>query len=138
MKNMVLLIDANVVLDYLLEREGCFEDARRVMALCAKEHVQGYIAFHTISILWYVLRKCLPQERRHVLLQITRLLTVAGAPHDAVVEAICNEAFVDFEDALQEQCAAVVGADYIVTRNAADFRASTIAAIHPTELLQMR
>ena len=34
MKNMVILIDVNVIMDYLLEREGHFEYAQRLFEYC--------------------------------------------------------------------------------------------------------
>ena len=44
---MVLLIDTNIVLDYLLKREPFHDDARQVMQLCSKENITGCIALHT-------------------------------------------------------------------------------------------
>ncbi len=47
---MVILVDTNVILDYLAERDGFFEDAKKVMELCANGTVQGCVAFHPGSI----------------------------------------------------------------------------------------
>ncbi len=38
---MVILVDTNVILDYLVEREGFFDDARKIMEVCADGKVQG-------------------------------------------------------------------------------------------------
>lgn len=54
---MVILIDTNVILDYLVEREGFFEDARTIMELCANDKIHGCVAFHSLSNLWFILRK---------------------------------------------------------------------------------
>ena len=45
--------------------------------------------------------------------------------------------FRDFEDCLQAECAKAVGADYIITRNTADYEESTVPAVTPTELLKI-
>ena len=44
--------------------------------------------------------------------------------------------FSDFEDGLQEECAVESMADYIVTRNPADFKHSRVKVILPDELLR--
>ena len=38
-----ILIDTNVLLDYLLEREPFFEDAKNVILLCIKGKIKGCI-----------------------------------------------------------------------------------------------
>ena len=137
MKNMVLLIDANVVLSYITRRQPGFDEAYRLMDLCSGDNVDGYIAFHTVSIVWYALRKKPQAERREVLLNLCSVLTVAGASHKDVVEAIKHEEFSDFEDCLQEKCAENIHADYIVTENLRDFKVSNVMAISPRGMLDV-
>lgn len=137
MKSMVLLIDTNVVIDYICERRPQYETASCVIASCQKKNISGYIAFHSLPTIWYILRKLPAARRRRLLLETTRLLAVTGASHDAVVHAIQNEAFSDFEDCLQEQCALQVDADYIVTENTRHFANSAIPAVTSAEMLQI-
>ena len=44
--------------------------------------------------------------------------------------------FPDFEDCLQDECAAQSHADYIITRNTDDFSNSNVLAITPSDLLE--
>ncbi len=44
-----ILIDTNVLLDYLLEREPFFEDARKVILSCTDGRTKGCLAAHSIS-----------------------------------------------------------------------------------------
>lgn len=88
MKNMVLLIDANVILNYLLDHEPESEYARQIIDCCREKKVRGYMAFHTVSIVWYVLRKKPLKERRQIMLDLCKMITVCGASHEAVIEAI--------------------------------------------------
>lgn len=54
---MVALIDANVVLNYITDREDPFRIAsNKTMDLCSGSDVDGYIAFHSVSIIWYSLK----------------------------------------------------------------------------------
>ncbi len=48
-----------------------------------------------------------------------------------------NEEFTDFEDCLQEECAAAEMADYIVTRNPDDYKKSRIKVLEPDEFLKL-
>lgn len=137
MKNMVILIDVNVIMDYLLEREGHFEYTRRLFEYCAEPFIDGYVAFHSMSIISYVLRKHPDEERKQALYKVTDLLTVVSASHNAVVYAIGDKNFSDFEDCLQEKCALNINADYIVTRNVKDFAASEIPAVTPAEMIEI-
>lgn len=137
MKSMVLLIDANVVLSYISKRQPGFAEAYKIMEKCSDDDVQGYIAFHTVSILWYALRKKSQKERRSILLDVCELLTVTGASHQDVLDAIKKDDFLDFEDCLQEKCAIKIGAEYIVTENIRDFSRSQIPAILPADMIDI-
>ena len=58
MKSMVALIDANVVINYITGREDIEkESSLKVIELCARNQIHGFIALHSLSIIWYVFRK---------------------------------------------------------------------------------
>jgi len=134
---MVLLIDANVLLNYLWNREPGYSEARAIITLCREEKISGYMAFHTISILWYALRKISKENRRSQLLDLCKVIKVTGAENEDVIDALLNENFADFEDCLQEKCAENIGADYIVTENIKDFKTSSIPAVTSAEMVGM-
>lgn len=80
MKNMVLLIDTNVLLNYLTNRDDIYaQQSCDIVRLCATEKCIGYIAFHTLSTIWYVLRKWDDYKRRQSLKDICEIFTVASA-----------------------------------------------------------
>lgn len=138
MKNMVLLIDTNILINFLTKREDPFgEESEKIVELCAIGKCTGYIAFHTLSTLWYVLRKHSDEERRRGLKAICGIFNVVSASQKEIFDAIENKAFTDFEDCLQDKCAKEAGADYIVTCNIGDFANSEILAITPKEFLKL-
>ena len=53
------------------------------------------------------------------------------------MKGLKNETFSDLEDCLQMECAESFCAQYIVTRNTADYVTSKIPAVTPTEYLEM-
>lgn len=133
---MVVLIDANVLLDVVAKREPYWEKSVKVVRYCAMKTVQGYIASHSVSNMYYILRKMYSDaERRKLILNYLKFLTVAGIEHGQMVEALNRGNFKDFEDCLQDECASEVNASYIVTRNIKDFTYSKVSAITPEQFL---
>ena len=132
---MVALIDTNVILNYITDREDRFRDSsKQVIDLCSQGKADGYIAFHSLSIIWYSLG--LPDEvKRMWLKNICRILTVVGASHEQVLEAIDNVQFNDFEDCLQDECARRVNADCLVTCNMKDFKTAKTKVYSPDEFV---
>lgn len=113
-------------------------DTNIILESCVSGNVTGYIALHSISNIFYILRKRYSAaDRRKLLLDILDLLQVAGADHESVRSALQREDFSDFEDCLQDECAKQIHADYIVTRNTSNFSASNIPAIIPNDLLKI-
>ena len=71
------------------------------------------------------------QERRTLIKNLCSIFRISDLNLDKILSAVDNEDFTDFEDCLQEECAANVMADYIVTRNPKDFEKSRVKAIEP-------
>ena len=101
MKNMVVLIDTNILLNYLTNRaDDYLEQSVRIVEMCAKGDCDGYIAFHTLSTLWYVLRRRTDKERRDNLRDICEIFTVASASQSEILDAIDKRSFSDFVSGL--------------------------------------
>ena len=135
---MRVLIDTNIILDALTGRQPYFENADKIIKLCADKKLDGYLAAHSISNIFYILRKDLSvDDRRAVLINLCDILTVESVDSVKVLSALKNSKFDDLEDCLQNECATAVKADYIVTRNIKDFKDATVAAILPEQLLSV-
>ena len=131
-----ILIDTNVLLDYLLERDPFFEDAKKLILSCTEGDTKGCIAAHSISNMFFILRKDYTAgERREILSSLCTIFDVEGIDKAKLLAGLANEDFSDFEDCLQMECAKSYGAEYIITRNVADYSASDIKAILPSEYL---
>ncbi len=133
---MVVLIDTNIILDVLEKRTPFYESSNKILFYCATGKLKGYVALHSISNIFYILRKHLSaQDRRRLLLGLLDFLQVANATHEGVRHALMKDDFPDFEDCLQEECAKQVAANYIITRNTADFLVSSIPSITPADFV---
>ena len=52
-----ILVDTNVLLDYLLTREPFYEDAEKIVLACVEGKVKGCIAAHSVPNMFFILRK---------------------------------------------------------------------------------
>ena len=135
---MKILVDTNVILDALIGRKPYFDNADKIIKMCADRKIQGYLAAHSIPNMFYILRKHLSSEdRRSAIVQLCNIFTIEGIDSIKIMRAIKNEDFADFEDCLQDECAASVQADYIITRNIRDFTLAKVKAVSPEEFLRL-
>lgn len=133
-----ILVDTNVLLDYLLTREPFYENAEKIIRACVDGKVKGCIAAHSVSNMFFILRKDYnAKERREVLSDLCSIFDVEGIDKDKLLSGLKNQAFPDFEDCLQMECAKAYGAKYIVTRNIDDYKMSEIKAILPGDYLKI-
>ena len=129
---MRILLDTNVIVDYLLKRENFFDSADKIVRLCKNEIISGAISSQSVADTFYILRKSFSaNQRKAFLLNLCKIFYVEAVDSEKILSALQNENFADFEDCLQMQCAVTFRADYIVTRNVDDFAASEIPAITP-------
>lgn len=135
---MKILIDTNIILDVLLKREPHKKATQIIMTKCASREITGYLAAHSIPNIFYVLRKDYSQEeRRKFIRNLCEIFRISDLNAEKIISAIDNEQFLDFEDCLQEECAVAETADYIVTRNPADFKQSRVQVIKPEEFVKL-
>lgn len=134
---MVVLVDTNIIIDALANREPYADNAKKILEKCAAREVTGILAAHSIPNMFYILRKNFSQdERRFLLKNLCNIFKISDLNVKKILAALENEKFVDFEDCLQEECAVESMADYIVTRNPADFANSRVKVILPEEFLK--
>lgn len=132
---MVLLIDANIILDVLLNRPDFVKDSAMIWKLCETEQMKGYVSTLTFANLVYIMRKQLdPEKIEDVFHKLNLIFEFADfSVSDLTHAAELN--WKDFEDAVQSVTAERIHADYIITRNVRDFSKSRVMAFTPPELL---
>lgn len=58
---MRVLIDTNILVDCMIKREPFYNNAKMIIHFCVSGTVDGYVAAHSITDCFYILRK-LPVE----------------------------------------------------------------------------
>jgi len=130
------LVDTNVVIDLLLNREDAdaacavFDGAERgeyVLHICA-------LSFTTM---FYSLRKILSREQRiDVLRQLNDAFEVSEVDQTVITRALHSD-WKDFEDAVQNYAAvADPRVSAIITRNVKDFRNSELEVLDSLDFLK--
>jgi predicted nucleic acid-binding protein len=133
---MRVLVDTNVVLDYIAKREPYAAQAYKIVKMCTDREIDGCIAAHTVLNLFFILRKEMSvAERKATIRKLCLAFDVVGVDVLKIMSALENDSFDDFEDCIQYECAMDFGSDYLITRNVPDFTGSSIKAITPGDFL---
>jgi len=135
---MDILIDTNVIIDHFCSRQPYADNAGKILRLCYQQDCKGYIAAHSITNIFYILRKQFSvSDRKKMLLDLCDFIDVVGIQKEQIINALNNNDFTDLEDRIQFECAQVINAQYIITRNIADFPNSPISFILPEDFLKI-
>jgi len=133
---MNLLIDSNILLDILQEREPFIIDSYKIWTLCETKQVFGFISAITFANISYIMRKQIqPDNIDHILKRMSQIFYFADLKFLDLENAAALK-WKDFEDAIQYVTAERINADYIITRNIKDFENTKIPAITPNEFLE--
>ncbi|NJP08438.1 MAG: PIN domain-containing protein [Leptolyngbyaceae cyanobacterium RU_5_1] len=132
---MRVLIDTNVVLDFLQEREPFVEDAARLFEKIDADEVEGFIAATTVTNIYYIVRKVAGIiVAQDAVQQILTDLHTCAVDRGVLEQAIALN-FPDFEDAVQYACGITHGVDVIVTRDVSGFANAEVPVMSPGMLL---
>ncbi|NJR15048.1 MAG: PIN domain-containing protein [Calothrix sp. CSU_2_0] len=130
---MKVLIDTNIVLDFLQDRQPFVEDAVRLFEKVDAGEVEGFIAATTITNIYYIVRRAAGvQAAKDAIAQVLTDLHICAVDRSALEQALSLN-FKDFEDAVQYACGMAYGVDAIVTRDASGFTDAEIPVMSPGE-----
>ncbi|WP_036481231.1 PIN domain-containing protein [Myxosarcina sp. GI1] len=134
---MKVLIDTNIVLDFLLQRKPFLQDAELLFEVVSTGQIIGYVTATTLTDIFYIARKHSgsTEVARQAISEILTVMTICSVDR-AVLESTFNSGFDDFEDAVQIFSAVAQNLDAIVTRDNKGFVSSPISVLSIQELLQ--
>ncbi len=132
---MRALLDTDVILDILLDREPFAEAASALWQANQHGDFEGYISAITPINVFYIARKLKGAEiaRRAVtdLLAGLRVCTV----DQMILQAAIALPLTDYEDAVQYASATANQVNVIVTRNVEDYKGTLIPVMLPLDFL---
>jgi len=131
----VVLIDLNVLLDVLQKREPFYETSASLLAAVETGRVQGYVAAHSLTTLFYLIQKGKSSaEARATITNLLQFIKVAPVDQSTLEQAL-NLDFKDYEDAVQMISALQCKADCLVTRNTKDYQPALLPVMQPVDFL---
>ena len=138
---MRAILDTNVVMDVLQRREPWFQDGAVIFRAIANKQVTGCLTAKQIADLHFFSRKQFKGEEnvdaraRQVvgkILSLFELIDTLGIDCQNAL-GINNG---DYEDAILIESAARAGVEYIVTRNPAHYKTSSVQVYSPAEFIR--
>ena len=132
-----VFFDLNIILDVLQNREPFYEASAQLLAYAETGKIQGFIAPHSLTILFYLVSKDQSAAKaRATITNLLQFLSVAKIDQSTIEQAM-SLAYRDFEDAVQMIAAVQCKSDYFVTRNPKDFQPPMLTIIQPSELIAL-
>ena len=127
-----VLIDTDVILDFLFDRNPFSDDASKILSLCESKQIQGFVTAIILSNIYYLLKKTAKHEKViESLKALMNILDIVTTDKTTVLNAL-NSEFKDFEDALQNFSAEKdKEIKIIITRNIKDYKSSNLSIMQP-------
>lgn len=132
---MRLFIDTNLLLDVLAERKPFYSSAARVWSLCERGVYDGLVSAISSNNVFYIVRRARNADAARRALVLMRDIFSSVAPDQQILNQAIDSEIRDFEDAIQFFSAQRASADYLLTRNSADFPKTPLPILAPDEFL---
>jgi predicted nucleic acid-binding protein len=131
-----LFLDTNVILDLLAHRDPHFDSIARLATFADQKKlvlVSSPLSFTTVD---FILNKYESEDSVRSKLRKFKIICEVGEVNEETIEKGLNSAFKDFEDAVQNYSALQANCSVIITRNAKDFKHSSIPVMTAEEYLK--
>lgn len=136
---MRVLVDTNVFLDILYNREELVENSKAFFNLARMKRDQIYVAATTIKDLAYFIKKSLHDDAKtndKLVSIFTKIGKIVGVSADDAINALYEDG--DYEDNVLAFVCESNMCDAIITNNKKDFIGKNVVAITPAEYLKIR
>jgi predicted nucleic acid-binding protein len=134
---MRVLLDTNVVLDFVLQRNPFFAEADEIFIKLKNAEFVGYVSPITPINVFFTTRK--EKGKDIAFIAVGELLTLTDITKISKrhFENALNSTFKDYEDSVQHESAISENLDAIITRNTKDFSNSNVKIYSPKEFLEI-
>lgn len=133
---MKVLLDTDVNLDFILQRQPFYTEAKAIFVHLAKGNFEGYVSGITPLNIFYIARKVFGNEKTRLeISNLLQLVKVCSINYQILEQALMSN-ISDYEDDAQNESAIAENLHAIITRNVKDFSNSTLKIYTPTEFLQ--
>lgn len=135
--SLSVLVDTNVVLDLILNRAPWADDATQLLDAIGNKRLRGFIAGHAVTTVHYIVERERDRTRAATAVSdLLELLDVVSLESIDFQRAL-SLGLSDYEDAVQAAACLKVGATFLVTRSAKDFKGAPVETRSPAEVLAL-
>ena len=132
---MRVLLDTNIVLDLLLQREPFADDAKDIFLLIENNQIDGFLCATTITTLHYLISKSKnKEEANHIIKTLLKIFNIAPVDKTTLLNA-SDDIGIDYEDSVIYSSAKISKIDIIITRDNKGFKNSKVKVLKPKEFL---
>lgn len=133
---MTVLIDTNIILDYILKRERA-EEALACLDYLFAGKSKVFLTASVITDIYYITKRTLHDsvQAKAIIAKLLNAFQIAAVDKTDCVSALGID-MDDYEDSLVSICAKKVRASYIITQNTSHFTNSPVPAIKPMDFLE--
>lgn len=132
---MNVFLDTNVVVDFMGEREGFFDNAAAIFSMIEDKRISASVSALTIINCAYILKKAFSSD---IVLNkvdaLCRMLDVAPIDRSQLLNAVQLRPY-DYEDAVQYLSSLPYHPDVIITRDKKGFNDFDILVMTPAEFI---
>ena len=130
-----ILVDSDVILDLMLERDMFFNPAAELFNLIEKKKIKASVSALHFSNLHYIIRKVKSNELAKSVLRKLAIIVNILSIDEKTIELALESDFPDFEDAIQYYACLDNDIDVIVTRNKKDYKSGKLPVMTAEEYL---
>ena len=130
-----ILLDTNIVLDLLLQREPFCNNAKAIFELIESNEAGGYLCATSVTTIYYLISKSVNKSKADEIIEnLLQLFNVADVNKNILLKSLQNNG-KDFEDSVIYTSAEYFNIDVIITRDKKGFKQSNIKVMQPKEFL---
>jgi len=134
---MRVLLDTNVILDFVLARQTFFVEEDEIFIRLQNLEFEAFVSAITPINVFYTTKKEKDKATAFTAIEELLKLVQITKSNDYIYQKALTLGFNDYEDAVQCACAMAENLDAIVTRNTKDYKNSSIKIYPPSEFLQV-
>lgn len=119
---MKVLLDTNIVLDVLLQREPFCQEAKEIFVQIESGQQRGFLCATTITTIYYLVCKTTTVlNANNIIQKLLLLFEITNVNKDVLQHALQNSG-KDFEDSVIYTSAELCGIDVIISRDLKGFK----------------
>lgn len=131
-----VLLDTNIVLDLLCEREPFCNEAKDIFQMIESDKISGFLCATSITTIYYLITKSVNKLKADEIIdKLLQLFNIADVNKNILIKSLKNNG-KDFEDSVIYTSAEYFNIDVIITRDKKGFKQSNIKVLKPNDFLE--